>query len=51
MRGVSGQYVIVIPEIDLVAVRLGHKLERYQNNTATDLVLYIEEIIKQYDIQ
>jgi CubicO group peptidase (beta-lactamase class C family) len=49
MRGVNGQYVIVIPELDLVAVRLGHKLERYQNNTATDLVLYIEEIIKQYE--
>lgn len=50
MRGVNGQYVIVIPALDLVAVRLGHKLERYQNNTATDLVLYIEEIIKQYDV-
>lgn len=49
MRGVNGQYVIVIPKLDLVAVRLGHKLERYQNNTATDLVLYIEEIIKQYE--
>lgn len=49
MRGVNGQYVIVIPALDIVAVRLGHKLERYQNNTAIDLIVYIEEIIKQYE--
>ena len=49
MRGVNGQYVISIPELDLVAVRLGHKIEKYENNSATDLEYYIEEIIKQYD--
>ena len=49
MRGVNGQYVISIPELDLVAVRLGHKIEKYENNSATDLEYYIKEIIKQYD--
>ena len=49
MRGVNGQYVISIPELDLVAVRLWHKIEKYENNSATDLEYYIEEIIKQYD--
>jgi len=50
MRGVSGQYVITIPELDLVAVRLGHKRELKRDNTPDDLDFYIEEIIKQYDI-
>lgn len=49
MRGINGQYVISIPELDLVAVRLGHKIEKYENNSATDLKFYIQEIIKQYD--
>ena len=49
MRGVSGQYVITIPELDLVAVRLGHKNEKYLNKSATDLEFYIKEVIKQYD--
>jgi len=49
MRGVSGQYVITIPALDLVAVRLGHKIEKYVNNSATDLEFYIKEVIKQYD--
>ena len=49
MRGINGQYVITIPELDLVAVRLGHKIEKYENNSATDLKFYIQEIIKQYD--
>ena len=49
MRGVSGQYVITIPALDLVAVRLGHKIEKYANNSATDLEFYIKEVIKQYD--
>ena len=50
MSGINGQYVISIPELDLVAVRLGHKDEKYVNNTTTDLKYYIKEIIKQYDI-
>ena len=49
MSGINGQYVISIPELDLVAVRLGHKDEEYVNNTTTDLKYYIKEIIKQYE--
>ena len=49
MRGVNGQYIINIPELNLVAVRLGHKIEKYENNSASDLDFYIQEIIKQYD--
>tara|TARA_B110000977_G_scaffold152862_1_gene194180 strand:- start:690 stop:1844 length:1155 start_codon:yes stop_codon:yes gene_type:complete len=50
MRGVNGQYVIVIPALDLVAVRLGHKREVYVDKTTTDLDFYIKHIITQYDI-
>ena len=50
MRGVSGQYVITIPELDLVAVRLGHKRELKDNDTPNDLTFYIKEVIKQYDV-
>tara|TARA_B100000886_G_scaffold335419_1_gene292458 strand:- start:90 stop:1250 length:1161 start_codon:yes stop_codon:yes gene_type:complete len=49
MSGINGQYVISIPKLDLVAVRLGHKDEKYLNNTTTDLKYYIKEIIKQYE--
>lgn len=49
MSGINGQYVISIPKLDLVAVRLGHKDEKYLNNITTDLKYYIKEIIKQYE--
>ena len=49
MRGVNGQYVIVIPALDLVAVRLGHKREVYLEKTTTDLDFYIKHIIAEYD--
>ena len=49
MRGVNGQYVMVIPALDLVAVRLGHKREKYVNNSVTDLDYYLEQLILQYD--
>ncbi len=50
MRGVNGQYVIVIPALDLVAVRLGHKREPKLGACTTDLDFYIKEIIQQFDI-
>ena len=49
MRGINGQYVIVIPALDLVAVRLGHNREKYLNNSTTDLDFYITQIIVEYD--
>lgn len=43
MQGFSGQYVAVIPEMDLVIVRLGE-----QTVDGQSLKIYVEEIIKMY---
>ncbi|MDG1849550.1 MAG: serine hydrolase [Flavobacteriales bacterium] len=50
MIGINGQYVINIPELNLVAVRLGHKEEGKYNDQHKDLIYYIEKIIEQYDV-
>ena len=45
MRGHLGQFVIVIPEDDLIIVRLGH-LKGLQTKTdphSNDLYIYVEE--------
>ena len=51
MRGVLGQYVIMIPEDDLVIVRLGRKLIRSNNEDKhyKDFYMYIEEAYKMLD--
>ncbi len=48
MRGVLGQYVIVIPEDDLIIVRLGKKLIKKEEKEehAPDFFLYIDETYK-----
>lgn len=48
MRGHLGQYVIVIPEDDLIIVRLGHQHERSTNGTphSDDFYVYIDETFK-----
>lgn len=48
MRGVLGQYVIVVPEDDLIIVRLGHKLIKREKdeNHSPDFYIYIEEVYK-----
>lgn len=51
MRGVLGQYVIMIPEDDLVIVRLGRKLIRKEADEKhyQDFYMYIEEAYKMLD--
>ncbi|MDR5591430.1 serine hydrolase [Christiangramia sp. SM2212] len=51
MRGILGQYVIMIPEDDLVIVRLGRKLIRSQDGDKhyKDFYMYIDEAYKMLD--
>lgn len=53
MRGVLGQYVIVIPEDDLIIVRLGHNLIKRKDKEleqhSPDFFIYIEEAYKMLD--
>jgi len=51
MRGVLGQYVIVIPEDDVIIVRLGAHLIRREKdeNHAPDFFIYIDEAYKMLD--
>jgi len=50
MRGILGQYVIVIPEDDLVIVRLGRKLIRKKDDKHyQDFYMYIDETYKMLD--
>ncbi|MEN8138094.1 MAG: serine hydrolase [Bacteroidota bacterium] len=48
MRGILGQYVIVIPEYDMIIVRLGHKRDGKDegNPHPRDFYVYVEEILK-----
>lgn len=47
MRGILGQYVITIPEDDLIIVRLGHQINRTRiDNFTTDFYIYVDEAYK-----
>lgn len=48
MRGIKGQYVIVIPEYDLIIVRLGHKRDVIDEERPhpRDFYVYVEEVLK-----
>ncbi len=48
MRGILGQYVIVIPEYDLLIVRLGHKRDGKDEGKPhpRDFYVYVEEVLK-----
>lgn len=48
MRGVLGQYVIAIPEDDLIIVRLGHRLKKRDKDEdhSPDFYIYINEVYK-----
>jgi len=42
-RGILGQYIFVIPQMDAVVVRLGHKRSSYRiNNIPSDVYIYID---------
>lgn len=47
MRGILGQYVITIPEDDLIIVRLGHQRDFLKiNNFPLDFYIYIDEVYR-----
>ena len=45
-RGILGQYIIVIPEHDLVIVRLGHERRGNDHNHSVDFRVIVEEVLK-----
>ena len=50
-RGLSGQYIVVIPDLRIVMVRLGHKRGNPKpgpGHHLEDLDVYIEQVIKMY---
>ena len=51
MRGILGQYIIVIPEDELIIVRLGHELIRREEGEdhAKDFFIYIDETYKMLE--
>lgn len=46
MRGILGQFVIVIPELDLVVVRLGHELGPKRENHAEAFRVVVREVLR-----
>jgi hypothetical protein len=43
-RGLRGQYVVVLPEENIMLVRIGHEQSKERvNHMPTDLAVYIEE--------
>ena len=50
MRGILGQYVITIPEDDLIIVRLGHHIGSFTGASfTTDFYTYVEEAYQMLD--
>lgn len=50
MRGILGQYVITIPEDDLIIVRLGHnRSNSFSNSYTSDFYTYIDEAYKMLE--
>jgi len=50
-RGILGQYIIVIPEYDMVVVRLGHERQGNDNNHTTDFRVIVEEVLKEKRVE
>ena len=52
MRGILGQYVITIPEDDLIIVRLGHhRSQNVVNSFPEDFYLYIDEAYEMLNLK
>lgn len=49
MRGREGQYVISIPEKDLVIVRLGYRYSNEGSPHKNCFHIYVDEVLKMYD--
>ncbi len=48
-RGILGQYIFVIPDLNIVMVRLGHKRgEKSADGMLLDVPVYLGEVIKMY---
>jgi len=49
-RGILGQYIFVIPDKDIIFVRLGHKRgEKGSDGELLDAPVYIGEVLKMFD--
>lgn len=46
LRGIQGQFVIIIPEAETVVVRLGHEMSTIPGGTTTPVI--VSEAVKQY---
>ena len=49
MRGILGQYVIVIPDMQMIIVRLGHKRSNNPDGKPNDYKFYAEQVIKMFE--
>ena len=49
MRGILGQYVIVVPEKDIIVVRLGEKNLEKNSDRPKDFDVYLNEAIMMLD--
>ncbi len=49
-RGILGQYIFVVPEMDAVFVRLGHKRSDYRiNDIPSDILIYTDMFLEMMD--
>ena len=46
MRGILGQYVIVVPKKNMIIVRLGERNNEKNNNRPKDFDVYFKESLK-----
>ena len=50
MRGILGQYVVVVPEDNIIIVRLGHQRgTKIDKPFSSDFYVYVEEVYKMLE--